>query len=275
MKILTIVAMQDEAEPTIQNLGLAKVNSSGLPFIVYQGNKDGNEITLMVSGKNSFGVDNVATQTAAVMTALGIREFSPDLVCNIGTAGGFESAGSKIGDVYLVSDFIYHDRRIPLGDFEDYGIGGYRVHEKIQSLSDLPRAICTTGNSLDSTEDERKKMRALASKGKPVVKEMEAAAIAEMCKMFQTPLVSIKSVTDIVDGHGVPAEEFMQNLGLASNNLQIAFKGFLEGIPNEIPKVVPWSVSQDVINNYRSQPKIPHEIKAISEADLPNSSKMR
>jgi len=175
----------------------------------------------------------------------------------------------------LVSDFVYHDRRIPLGDFEDYGIGGYSTHDKLLDMFELPRAICTTGNSLDSTDKERNKMVELAKKGKPLVKEMEAAAIAEVCKMFDVPLIAIKSVTDIVDGPGVPAEEFVENLGLASKNLQVAFNNFLIGIPNELPRVVPWSVSQDLINNYRSVPKIPIENKAV--IDMPNNeiSKIR
>jgi len=93
VKILTIFAMEDEAKPTIESLSLLEIKKDKLPFKTYQGSVNGNELTVLVSGKNTFGVDNVATQAASVMTALGIRDFSPDLVCNIGTAGGFESAG--------------------------------------------------------------------------------------------------------------------------------------------------------------------------------------
>ena len=36
--------------------------------------------------------------------------------------------------------------------------------------------------------------------GGAAVKEMEAAAIAYVASMFQTPVIAIKAITDIVDG---------------------------------------------------------------------------
>eukprot|EP01025_Chloroclados_australasicus_P064728 TRINITY_DN8681_c0_g1_i1.p1 TRINITY_DN8681_c0_g1~~TRINITY_DN8681_c0_g1_i1.p1 ORF type:complete len:137 (+),score=10.61 TRINITY_DN8681_c0_g1_i1:32-412(+) len=54
------------------------------------------------------------------------------------------------------------------------------------------------------------------------VKEMEAAAVAYVCRLWDTPMLAIKSVTDIVDGDRPAAEEFLENLQKSSAALQNA-----------------------------------------------------
>lgn len=56
--------------------------------------------------------------------------------------------------------------------------------------------MVSSGNSLDYTEQDMTFMTA----NKVAVKEMEAAAIAWVAAMFQTPMICLKSITDIVDG---------------------------------------------------------------------------
>ena len=54
------------------------------------------------------------------------------------------------------------------------------------------------------------------------VKEMEAAAIAEVAAHFDIPFLAVKSVTDIVDGGVATAEEFLANLASASKGILAA-----------------------------------------------------
>ena len=84
---------------------------------------------------------------------------------------------------------------------------------------------CTTGNSLDKTEEDDKHMQA----NEAVVKDMEAAAIAWSCALHNnTPFLAVKVVTDIVDG-GVPThDEFLANLAAASQSLQTALPKILD-----------------------------------------------
>jgi 5'-methylthioadenosine nucleosidase len=49
---------------------------------------------------------------------------------------------------------------------------------------------------------------------------MEAAAIAWIASHYKTPLIAIKSVTDLMDSDHSTAEEFEANLALASENLR-------------------------------------------------------
>lgn len=52
------------------------------------------------------------------------------------------------------------------------------------------------------------------------VKEMEASAIADVCRIFQVPFVAVKVVTDVVDGDRPSHEEFLENLQTAASSLQ-------------------------------------------------------
>jgi 5'-methylthioadenosine nucleosidase len=172
-------------------------------------------------------VDNAGTVPAALATFLALQTLQPDLLINAGTCGGFQRKGAKIGDVYLVSAVSHHDRRIPIPHFDRYGIGRLETNldvEKIAQLHDFKTGVCTTGNSLDKTEEDDKHMLA----NDATVKDMEAGAIAWSCRLHNVPFLGVKVVTDIVDGHRATAEEFLENLMTASKQLQAALPQVLE-----------------------------------------------
>lgn len=228
-KILIIVAMADEAAPTVRSLGLQKQEGfKRFPFEVHRGEFEGKEIMLVTSGKDRrTNADNVGTQVASAMASVCIREFEPDLVMNIGTAGGFKSAGGEIGSVYTGTKLQYHDHRIPVPGFEDYAKGDYEaaIPEHVKDM--YPAAIVSTGSSIDITDREREQLSKQAEK-MPVVKEMEATAIAQVCSWSDVPLLVLKSITDLIDGGEPSHEEFVRNLKKASDALHDAAMAVLK-----------------------------------------------
>ena len=221
-KIAIIMAMKSEAGPLIQSLELQKQRQPfrpGIPFEVYQGYMDTVQLSLLLSGTDpDYHVDNVATVPAALMTYLAIENFTPDLIVNAGTAGGIAGKGCRIGDVYLGSGtFCFHDRRIPLPGFDQYGKGFYPCYD-ISSIAgelQLKTGIISTGNSLDMHEKDLQ----LINENKAIMKDMEAAAIAWVCRTLSVPMIAIKAITDLID-EGAPTEQqFMQNFQLAATNL--------------------------------------------------------
>lgn len=226
MKILMIVvimAMFQEAEPFVNRLGLQKIVSTldkQLPIEVFKGKVNKSDVILIVNGKDKrFGVDNVGTQPATLSTYLAINNFNPNLLINAGTAGGFHAKGANIGDIYIGSDFIrFHDRRIPIPGFKEYGVGSYKVPDFDQFATDLglKKGIISTGNSLDMIPKDLEMIKA----NEAVIKDMEAAAIAWVAELYNIPLITLKSITDLVDSKKPTQDEFMKNLSLASENLQ-------------------------------------------------------
>jgi len=212
------MAMDDEAKPIIQELGLSHKGKllEPLPMEYYEGNYKSLRLDLVTSGKcDRYNVDHIGPQAAILNTATAVGRLQPELIINPGTAGGFAKAGGSIGDVYLSYPMIcFHDRRIPIPGFDAYGVGSYYCYDtrEIAKNLGLKTGIVSTGSSLDYTD---KDLELIDSYG-GVVKEMEAASIAWVADLYKTPFFAIKSITDIVDGSTPTEEEFLKNLSFAS-----------------------------------------------------------
>lgn len=221
-RITMIVAMKQEAAPLIEKLGLTETNDINplLPCKNFAGEYKNLSINLVTNGSDSVhGVENVGTQPATLAAYEALRLLSPDLVINAGTCGGFSDKGCKIGDVYIGERIRFFDRRIPMGEhYEAYGDGNFQCQLAVDLARKLglPTSIVCTGNSLDMSPTDE----AILRQESVVNKEMEAAAIAWVASHYQTPLVAVKSVTDLMDSEHGTAEEFASNLALASGNLQ-------------------------------------------------------
>ena len=230
--VLVPIVMEAEATPFVEHLELKPVDDffpSHTPFLAFSGSLSDTKVTVITMGKDSVyetGVDNVGTVPASLATFLAVDKMKAnatpvDLVLNGGTCGGFARKGGAIGDVYLTSGVANHDRRIGIPGFDKYGIGSLSSAIDPTTMAEslgYKTGVCTSGNSLDKTETDDEYMK----NNDASVKDMEAAAIAWVCKMAGLPYMGVKVITDIVDG-GVPShEEFMENLASAAQSLQSA-----------------------------------------------------
>ena len=130
-----------------------------------------------------------------------------------------------MGDVYVSTALRNHDRRIELPVFDQYGIWEVTsppaprlVEVRVDQFPpqatsavacDLTRlasqalglktGTVSSGNSLNCGPEDRAALDASGA----CVKEMEGAAIAYVAHLFDTPLLAVKAITDIVDGDKV------------------------------------------------------------------------
>lgn len=174
------------------------------------------------------GMDTVGTAPASLFSYLAIQAFSPDLVISVGTAGGFRSKGAGIADIFVATATVNHDRRIPIPGFDEYGIGKSLTVSapNMREALGFKSGVVSSGNSLDYTAEDMK----LMMEHKAAVKEMEAAAVSWSASFFKCPVLCLKSVTDIVDGHKPAQEEFLENLHKAADALQESVPHALEFI---------------------------------------------
>ena len=236
-RIALLFAMQQEADPVISALNLDRISGIGvslLPMRFYQGFFGRNlELMLSVNGHDSrFGVDSIGTEPAVLNAYVTLTHFKPHLCVNAGTAGGFKKKGAQIGDVYLSCDsFKFHDRRIPIPGWDEYGVGSY-PSLKISGLADslgLKSGLVTTGNSLDYTDRDLE----MIEQNGGSVKEMEAAGIAWVASTLGVPMIALKSVTDFVDHHELAQDQFLKNLHHATQTLRDKVIGALKYIDQE------------------------------------------
>lgn len=168
---------------------------------------------------NANNIARVATQPAAVATWEIINKLSPELIINAGTAGGYKSKQAKIGTVFLCDKYaVYHDRRIPLdNNWISYGKGYYPCIplDNISKQIGVLKGNISTGNSLDLGPTDEK----VISQMNISIKDMEAAAIADIANITGTKFTAIKSVTDIVDKDADTATQFNENFSIATKNL--------------------------------------------------------
>lgn len=215
--------MEAEALPLVTHLGLKKNDPPAIPppapCVSFSGSDWGMDIHVVCFGKcPGTGMDTVGTAPASLFAYLAIQTFTPDVVVSAGTAGGFKARGAEIGDIFVATATVNHDRRIPIPGFDTYGIDKRRTlsGKKLRNALGLKGGVCSSGNSLDYTSEDMKLMTEHCAS----VKEMEAAAIAWAASLFNLPLLCLKSITDIVDGDTPAQEEFLENLHKAAESLQ-------------------------------------------------------
>lgn len=92
----------------------------------------------------------------------------------------------------------------------------YLAIEKFTPDLGMKTGTISTGNSLDMHDKDLQ----FINENQAIIKDMEAAATAWVCRTLFVPMIAVKAVTDLID-EGAPTEEqFMQNLHLAAANLQ-------------------------------------------------------
>lgn len=224
-RVAILIAMEAEGMPLLRELEGLKEDETGLPglpALCYSGTYHGLEVVVVMNGQHPVhGVTSVGTTPAAVTAYAALHRFKPDLLLNAGTAGGFKRQGGAIGDVYVSTAVVLHDRRIPIPGFEGYENGRLTTFVPDGLLKSQPTwkaGIVTTSNSLDYTPEDEARMRDNGAS----VKEMEAAAIADVAQGCGVPFMALKVITDIVDGDRPTQDEFTENLGTAAASLQKA-----------------------------------------------------
>lgn len=225
MNILYVVAMKAEAQPFMEHYGMEEVPDyfAPLPFQLYRSavtNADGqvSELNVVFNGQQ-HGKDLVGCEAASVCALTAIRRLNPDIVISSGTCGAFMSNGASIGQVYIGNGCMFHDRRVP-GDDEwgTQALGNYPVWDGSKALAqalNLPMGKVTTGSSLDMQPCDL----SIIKENGGELKDMEGAAVAFVCSLLQTPILFVKSVTDLCDGGVETFEEFSRNFSAATRNL--------------------------------------------------------
>lgn len=228
--ILVVVAMQKEAIFFINDMHLHKMGflEKGFPVVWYHGKINGKEINLLTNGESDkFHLDNVGTQPATLTTTLGIIKFHPNLIISAGSAGGSENNNAYIGDIFLSKSIDFFSRRIP-GTYFKYGYGSYEsfvVPNEIVKKYKLKIGINCSGDSFDENNTDIEQFKEL----KCSVKEMEAAGVAWVSSTTNTPMFSLKGITDNIDSNS-SSSQYKENFTKVLSKLSIKLKDIIISI---------------------------------------------
>jgi len=222
-RILIHFAMDEEAQPFLVATGARRASitpdrigaEGGAMPRIYTYTRGSVEYFIATNGVDDrFGVAQVGTGPSGTAVLLSAISVKPDLIVNAGTAGGFMKRGGGVGDVYLGTGAVFHDHRIPLPHYREYGRGFYPTTRTsaIQSVLELKQGVVTTGGSLDCSAEDAAEIDLLGAS----VKDMEAAEVARVAITLKVPFLTFKAVTDVVDDPTAKTpEQFQANFAYA------------------------------------------------------------
>ena len=230
-RVAIYFAMRAEGMGLVERLGLELQTplDPDLPAVWYRGSvtrggekasQQDLDVAIAFAGEDPIhGCDRIGTVPATLTAYLLCRRFKPQLLVNAGTCGGFQRAGASVGDIYVGGgDFLFHDRRIPLPEFKEFGVGripATLLESSILRSLGVSAGVISTGDSFSPSSEEEKFFAA----ENVTCKEMEAAAIAGLSSDLGIPFLAVKAVTDLVDHPEPEAEAFQRNLTRVSRIL--------------------------------------------------------
>lgn len=217
-----VIAMDSEAEILLEEMEI-KEKKKIFGKTVFLGKAFGHETIVTVCG---VGKGNAAAGTCAAL------EEGADLILNFGVAGGLTFERTKVGEIYLINQVVQYD-------FDLTQLNGGKVGtldgetENFMPLFcppslKFPRRALGTGDRFNDSPADHALLISLGCD----IREMEAGAIAQVCKLSAVPFVSIKVISDIY-GSESTTEQFSRNLKCALSNLKSQLKSILEGIHYE------------------------------------------
>ena len=217
MKIGVIIAMDKEFRRISELLDGQKREEDGGRIFV-RGMLGDNELVL-----HQCGIGKV---NAAVGVSEMIRRYSPDLVVSTGCAGGGRT-DMEVMDVVVSTELTYHD--VYCGEAIGKTVYGqvqgmparYKspidLVEKAKSVSPRVHAgLIVTG---DWFVDSREKMREIVGHFPEAdAVDMESAAIAQTCHIYNIPFISFRVISDIPlkDNNASQYHDFWNTVGETS-----------------------------------------------------------
>lgn len=196
MKIVILTAMEDELLPIIKDV----------PKIDYQ-TEFYNNIYLNNEGENTlyFSYTGIGKVNAAMSTTILINIIKPDLVINLGTAGGINK-NLKILDLVIADKLAYHDVDVTAFGYKLGQIPQNEIYLKtninkefIQKLKDIEENIyvgtIVTGDQFVNKQEDKVKIENNFQNVYAV--EMESTVIVDVCNKLKTKVIVIRGISDL------------------------------------------------------------------------------
>jgi len=167
---------------------------------------------------------------AAMTTTILMERFSPTVVINTGSAGGF-SPSLSVGDIVISDQVVHHDVDVTAFDYE-YGQvpqlpAVFKADESLvrqtkETITKLDLnykvGLLATGDSFMNNEKRVNEIKAIFPN--MLAAEMEGAAIAQVCYQYEVPFIIIRALSDIAGKHSpITFDQFLETA--AKNASQI------------------------------------------------------
>ena len=204
-----VVAMDSEAEILLDQMEIENIQTI-FGKTVHFGRAFGKEMLVVVSAE---GKVNAAAGACAAIAK------GADIIVNFGVAGGLTPERTEVAEMYLVDKVVQYEFDIvqltgkPMGTLPDEAENFLPLY--CPAALDFPRRTLGTGDRFNDSPIDHALLLELGCD----IREMEAGAMAQVCKYAGVPFVSVKAISDVY-GSGSTTEQFRKNLKLALLNIK-------------------------------------------------------
>lgn len=208
-KIGIIIAMNKELELFAADLRDTSEQTLHQRRFV-EGKISDKDVVIVVSG--------IGKVNAALCTADLINHFKIDTIINIGISGGLDSS-LEIGDFVVGDDLVYHDYDTGAEIQQDVPERFHSDKNLTVLLPNLKHGLLCTGDQFIAAADKLLSIKEKYPDGLAV--DMESAAIAHTCHLYDIPMVSIRQISDTpgIKHHTEQYETFWKNASTHSVEL--------------------------------------------------------
>lgn len=183
-------------------------------FTIYTGTIQQHNIVLSLSG--------IGKVNAAIAATLVIQHFSPDCVINTGSAGGI-GQGVRVGDAVIGQEAAHHDVDATVFGYVHGQVpqlsARFTAHSELVSAASLAakafqaakvhQGLIVSGDCFVHHQEHIAQIKQHFADAQAV--EMEAAAIAQTCALFNVPFVIIRAISDSAEEKAeISFEEFLK-----------------------------------------------------------------
>ncbi|MCF6767065.1 5'-methylthioadenosine/adenosylhomocysteine nucleosidase [Thiotrichales bacterium 19S11-10] len=225
MKILIIGAMDEEIK-LLCSLVKANEQPTVCGISHWLGHIGSNQVIICQSG--------IGKVNATITTTIMLNHYQPDLVINIGSAGGI-GKNISISDIVVATELSYHDvdvcafgydfGQIPM--MPSYYTPDRDFIEKLKSAdSRLPIkfGLILSGDSFINSNNYIKNIKSKFPNTLAI--DMESTAIAQTCYKFKIPFSIIRIISDHADN--TSNADFKEQINQVSDQLAGQLIGFIK-----------------------------------------------
>ncbi len=211
-----VIAMKNEAEPILRNINIQRdITFCGKRIVT--GKLYGKSVGAVICG--------IGKVNAACGAQIAIDELGATHIINIGVAGGLYKH-LKVGEIYGISHAVQYD--FDLTQLNETEIGTLdECKENYLPLSvygNYPVKKVATGDRFNDSKEDYKLLTEVLHAD---IREMECAAIAQVCMHAKIKCSAFKIISDIT-GNGSSTEQYLNNLSLCFQTLERELKNIIE-----------------------------------------------
>jgi len=191
-----------------------------------------------------YAISGIGKTNAAHAASVLIRNYLPAMIVNFGIGGAYPASGLNVGDIAIATKEVYADEGVCLKNgfhtLRKIGIPFLRSGRR-RYFNEFPldKSLCKsafdaahvlfsskigTFSTVSTCTGTAERARELSGRFHAICENMEGAAIAHICCLYDIPCVEIRGISNIVDERDISK----WNITLAVENCQRAVRAFLD-----------------------------------------------